>query len=162
MQNASIVACATKEENDLKVARAFRRRREKSAKYLMRENCLRCDLCAIEPMSMNSARAGIPCAARRRPLEAMAELEKFPTLVYPKPALKRCGFCRSWPSVHHRPIGTLASPMLSFQSRPNKRIGTFHDRITTSANYMHLPNLRFQQASRQTSPSASGYSSRCT
>jgi hypothetical protein len=80
MQNASIVACATKEENDLKVARAFRRRREKNAKYLMRENCLRCDLCAIEPMSMNSARAGIPCAARRRPLEAMAELEKFPSV----------------------------------------------------------------------------------
>ena len=64
MQNASIVACATKEENDLKVPRAFRRWREKNAKYLMRENCLRCDLCAIEPMSMNSARAGIPCAAR--------------------------------------------------------------------------------------------------
>ena len=111
MQNASTVACANKEKNDLKVVRAFRRRWEKNLKYLMRENCLRCDLCAIESMSMNSARARIPCAARRRPLEAMAELEKFPTLVYPKPALKRCGFCRSWPSVLSLSLSILNVPV---------------------------------------------------
>jgi hypothetical protein len=44
MRNSSIVACAAKEKNELKVARAFGRRQEKNPTYLLLEKCLRCDL----------------------------------------------------------------------------------------------------------------------
>ena len=50
-------------------------------------------------MGQNSARADSPHAARRRLLESHGRTEKFPTLVSRKPALKRCAFGQSWPSV---------------------------------------------------------------